>query len=82
MNVMIISNEEMKDIIEITKHLKKSGLLNIDVSKTIGNEAKEQKGGFLGMLMTTLVASLLGDILADKGVIQARKGTVTAGQEF
>ena len=44
-------------------------------SKTIQNEAKEQKGGFISMLLGTLGASLLGNILAGKGMNRA-------GEEF
>ena len=60
---LIISNEEMNDIIEIVKSFKESGLLI-----KIQNEAKEQKGGFLSMLLGTLGASLLGNLLTGKGV--------------
>ena len=54
----------MKDIIRIVKSLKDSGLLLKGFCKTIQNEAKEQKGEFLSMLLGTLGASLLGKILA------------------
>ena len=50
---LIISNEEMNDIMKRVKSLKESGLLLKGVSKTIKNEAKQQKGGFLGMLLGT-----------------------------
>ena len=63
---LIISNDKMKDLIEIVKSLEDSGLLLKGVSETIQNEAKEQKGGFLSMLLGTLSASLLGNILAGK----------------
>ena len=53
----------MKDIIKIVKSLEDSGLLLKGVSETIQNEAKEQKGGFLSMLLCTLRAILLRDIL-------------------
>ena len=56
---IIISNEEMKDIMKIVKSLEDSGLLIKGVSETFQNEAKEQKVGFLGMLLGTLVASFL-----------------------
>ena len=59
---LIISNKEMNDIIKIIKFPKESGLLMRDVSETIKNEAKEQKGGFLSMLLGTLGASLLGNL--------------------
>ena len=68
---VIISSDEMKDIIEIVKSVEDSGLLLKGVSETIQNEAKEQKGGFLSMLLGTLGASLLGNILAGKGINRA-----------
>ena len=55
--ILIISNDEMKDIIRIVKSLEDSGLLMEGVSETIQNEAKEQKGGFLSVLLGTLGAS-------------------------
>ena len=75
---LIISSDEMKDIIEIVKSLEYSGLLLKGVSETIQNEAKEQKGGFLSMLLGILGASLLGNILAGKGMNRAEEGTVRA----
>ena len=69
-----ISNDEMKDIIKIVKSVKDSGLLLKGVSKIVQNEAKEQKGGFLSMLLGTLSASLLGNILTGKGVIAKSRG--------
>ena len=77
--ILIISNDEMKDIIKIVKSLEDSGLLFKGVSETIQNEAKEQKGGFLSMLLGTLGASLLGNILAEKGINRAGEGIVRAG---
>ena len=62
----------MKDILKILKSLEASGLLLEGVSETIKNEAKEQKGKFLSMLLGTLGANLLGNMLAGKGVIRAR----------
>ena len=56
-------NEELKDIIKLGKSLEDSGLLIKAVSETIKNEAKGQKEGFLGMLLGTLGASLLGNLL-------------------
>ena len=49
------------------------------VSQTIQNEAKEQIGGFFSMLIDTLGASLLGNILAGKGANRAGEGIVRAG---
>ena len=65
---LIISNDEMKDIIKIVKSLEDSGLLLKGVSKTVQNESKKQKRGFLSMVLSTLGASLLGNMLAGKGV--------------
>ena len=62
--------------------LKESGLLIKGVSQTIKNEAKEQKEGFLGMLLGTLYASLLGNLLTDKGTIRTGEGTIRTGQDF
>ena len=64
----MISINEMGDI-KIVRSLEDSGLLLKVVSKTIQNEAKEQKGGFLSMLLGKLGANLLGNILASKGIV-------------
>ena len=74
---LIISNDEMKDILKDS--LEDSGLLLEGVSETIKNEAKEQKGGFISMLVGTLGTSLLGNMLAGKGVIRAGEGTIRTG---
>ena len=71
---LIILNDEMEDIIEIVKCLEDSGLLLKGVSKTVQNETKEQKGGFLSMLLGTLGARLLGNISAGKGAIVKSRG--------
>ena len=76
---LMISNDEMKDIIRIVKSLEDSGLLLKGVSETIQNEAKEQKGGFLSMLLGTLGASLLGNILAGQGINKFGEGVIRAG---
>ena len=79
MTTLVISNDEMNDILKIVKSLENSGLLLKGVSETIQHEAKEQRGGFLSMLLGTLGASLLGDILSKglsgKGVIRAGYGS-------
>ena len=72
---LIISSNEMNDIIKIVKSFEDSGVLLKGVSKTIQHEAKEQRGGFLSMLLGTLGASLLGNLLTGgKGVIRAGEG--------
>ena len=76
---LIISNDEMKDILKIVKSLENSGLLLEGVSETIKNETKEQKGGFLSILLGILGASLLGNMLSGKGVIRTGEGTARIG---
>ena len=80
---LIISNDEIEDIIKIVKSLEDSGLLLKEVTETVQNEVKEQKGGFLSMLLGTLGASLLGNLITGRGAIaksqirgvnRARKG--------
>ena len=77
---LIISNDEMDDILKIVKSLENSGLLLKGVGETIQHETKEQRGGFLIMLLGTLGASLLCDILSKvlsgKGVIRGGDGTI------
>ena len=73
----------MDDILKIVKSFEDYGILLKGVSETIQHEAKEQRGGFLGIFLGTLGASLLGDVLSKglsgKGVIRASEGTITAG---
>ena len=73
---LIISNDEMKNILKIVKSIEVSRLLLEGVSETIKNEAKEQKEGFLSIVLGTLGASLLGNMLAGKGIMRAGEGTV------
>ena len=71
----------MKDIMKIIKAIENSGILLKGVSKTIKNETKEQRGGFLSMLLGTLGASLLGNLLTGgKGIMRAGDGIVRAGE--
>ena len=76
---LVISNEEMNDIMKIVQDLEDSNILLKDVTKTIKNETKEQKGGFLSMLLGTLGASLLGDLLTKT---LSGKGTVFSREIF
>ena len=71
---LIISNEEMGYIIKIVKSFEDSGVLLDGVTKTVQNEIKEQKGGFITMLLGTLGASLLGNLLTGKGAIAKSEG--------
>ena len=79
---LIISKEEMSDIMKIVKSLEESALLIKNVRKTIKNEVKKQKGGFLGMLLGTLGASFLANLLTGKGKIRAGEGTIRLGENF
>ena len=75
-------NKEINDIIKIVNSLEESSLLRKHVSETIKNTAKEQKGGFLGMLLGTLGASLLGSFLASKGVTKVGEDTIRVAHNF
>ena len=70
---LIISNGEIEEIIKIIKSLEDSGLLLEGVSETVQNEVKGQKGGFLSMLLGTLGASLLGNLLAGKEIYREQE---------
>ena len=78
----------MNYIIKTVQVLEDSNILLKGVTKTIKNETKKQKGGFLGMLLGTLGESLLGNMLAGKGVVRAGsgnkkgKGIVRAGYGY
>ena len=86
---LTIEQEDMNDIMKIIEALENSGILLKGVTKTIENETKEQRGGFLGMLLGTLGASLLGNLLtggkgmmrAGDGIVRAGEGIVRAGKE-
>ena len=71
---LIISTEEMNDIMKIFQALEDSNILLKGVNKTIKNETKEQKLGFLSMLLGTLEASLLGNLLTGKGIVRTGSG--------
>ena len=62
----MIQNKEMEDIMKIVKSLEESELLIKGISETIKYEAKEQKGGFLPTLLSTLCGSLLGNLLTGR----------------
>ena len=71
---LIISNEEMSDIMKIVQALEDSNILLKGITKRIKNETKEQKGGFLVMLLGTLDANLLGNVLAGQGIVRSGSG--------
>ena len=70
----------MEDLIKLVKSLEDSGLLLKGVTESVQNEVKEQKGGFFSMLLGTLGASLLGNLLTGKGVNKKGKGIKRAGE--
>ena len=70
----------MEDIMKIVKSLENFSLLLKRISETIQNEAKQQKVRFLSMLLGTLGASLLGNMLASKGINRAGDGTIATRQ--
>ena len=78
---LIIEQEDMNDIMKIIEALENAGILLKGITKAIENETKEQRGGFLGMLLGTLGTSLLGNLLTGgKGMMRAGDGIVRAGK--
>ena len=76
---LIIEQEDMNDIMKIIETLENSGILLKGISKTIEKKTKEQRGGFLSMLLGTLGASLLGNLLTGgKGIMRAGEGSVAS----
>ena len=80
---LTISSDDMQDLLKIVKSLEDSGILLNGITQTVKNEVKEQKGGFLSMLLGTLGASLLDDLLtknlSGRGVTRAGEGTNRTG---
>ena len=72
--ILVVSNDEIEEIIKIVKSLEDSGLSLEGVTETVQNEIKEQKGRFLSILLGTFGASLLGNLLTGKGTYRAGKG--------
>ena len=70
----------MENLIKIVNSLKDSGILLKAITESVQNKIKEQKGGFLSMLLVTLVASLFGNLFTVKGVNKKGKGIHTAGE--
>ena len=64
------------------KFIEEFGLLIKDKSKTTENEGSKQKGGFLSILLGTLGATLLGNLLAGKYLIRTGERTIIARQGF
>ena len=79
---LIISSEKINDVMKIVQSLEESGLYKKGACKKIQNEAKEQKGEFLSMLLGTLGATLFENLLTGKGTIRADESTIRVGQDF
>ena len=67
---LIVSNEEMNDILNTVQALEDSDILLKGFTKTIKNETKEQKGGFLSMLLGNLASNLLKNMLTGKRIVR------------
>ena len=78
--ILIISSNDLNDLIKIATALKEHDILLNGTSKTIKNKIKKQEGGFLSMLLGTLGASLLGNLLTGKGLYRTGKGMYRTGQ--
>ena len=76
---LIISNEEINNILKISKTINDSNIWLTGVTTTIRNEIKEQKEIFISILLGTLGASLLGNLLSRKRTVRGREGIVRAG---
>ena len=70
-----MTNDKLEDILKIVKSLEDSGIIAEEAIDMIKNDAKQQPGCFLSVLLDTLGASLLSNMLTGKGVIRAGKGT-------
>ena len=79
---LIISKKEMNDIIKIVEALGDFNILLKGVTKTIKNKTNEQKGEFLSMLLGSLRASLLRNMLVGKGIVRAGSGNRWLWKKF
>ena len=79
---LIISNEKIDYIMKIVKSLEESRLLVKEINETIKKETKQQKGGFLSMLLGTIAASLLESALTGKRVMRAGEGLIRTDKNF
>ena len=79
---IIISTEEMNDVMKVVKSPEKTGLIIKVISKTITNGTKEQKEGFFGILLDTWGASLFGNLFTSTDTFRAGEGTYRAGHNF
>ena len=79
---LLISNNDLNNLLKVIKYLENSGILLDGITETVKNEVKEQKRGFLSMLLGRLGASLLGNMLVGKGVIRVGEGTIRTGYGY
>ena len=77
---LIISNNDLNDLIKIATALEEHDILLKGTNKAIKNKIKKQDGGFLSMLLGTLGASLLGNLLTGKGMYRTGQGMYRTGQ--
>ena len=81
-SALVVPNKEMDDIMKIVKGLEDSGILLKGFTKTIENETKRQNGGFLSVLLGTLGASLLGNLLSGKRTVREGEGMLRVGYGY
>ena len=79
---LVTLNEEINDVMKIVKSLEGFGLLIKEIRETFKNEPKKQNGRFLKMLLWTLGASLLENLVTGKDTIRAGEGTIRAVHDF
>ena len=82
MTALIISNKEMKDTMKMVKSLEEFGSLIKGFNEKIEIEAKEQKDGFLGILLRIVCSTISWNLLKCKGVTGAGERTIRTGQEY
>ena len=82
MTTLIISNEEMNDIIKIVKSFEESSLLIKGDSETNQNEGKQRKSGFPSMLLAEVGTSSIRNLLTGNSTFRAGQDTIKAGQDF
>ena len=77
---LIVSNDDIDDLVKILTALEEHDILLKGTSRAIKNETKKQEGGFLSMLLGTLGASLLGNLLTRRGLYRTCQGMYRTGQ--
>ena len=77
---LIISNDDLNDLIKIATTLEEHDILLKGTTKTINNDTKKQEGGFLSMLLGTLGVSLLGNLLTERGLYRTGKEMYRTGK--